>query len=185
MPAHIENLNRIQMEFLNDARTCEFMEPLPELSIGGKRFGPFKKGERKELPNWIIEVLKNRKIVRVIPAESYDSSRVLENIYREEQKKSRSLQILPPFLYAATNRRIYLLQCDKTSLDPVTIDEIERLQTRLNSIIETRQPKILRAAITNSCSKWQTHLTHEERLLCTAIAQLITKWKRQIIEWSL
>lgn len=184
--SHDEELNRIQMEFLNDKRVCEFLQDTPELTVNGQTIGPFKKGNRIKLPNWIIDVLKSQKIVRLIPAENYDSSRVLENLYREEQKKKHgSLQSLPPFLYASANRRIFLLQCDKTSLDPVSIDEIERLQTRLNSLIETRQLKIIRAATSNSCSKWHTHLTREERLLCNQIWSIITSWKKLAIKWNI
>lgn len=185
IPSHEEELDRIQMEFLNDKRTCEFVQDVPELSVCGQTIGPFKKGSRAELPNWIIEILRSQKIVRLIPAENYDSSRVLENLYREEHKKKHgALQVLPPFLYTAINRRIFLLQCDKTSLDPVSIDEIERLQTQLYSLIEARQPKIIRAVTSNSCSKWQTHLTREERLLCELISSIITFWKKQAIKWN-
>ncbi len=185
IPSHEEELDRIQMEFLNDKRVCEFLRNTPEIAIGSQTIGPFKKGSRAELPNWIIEILRSQKIARLIPAENYDSSRVIENLYREEQKKKHgSLQTLPPFLYTATNRRIFLLQCDKTTLDPVSIDEIERLQTRLNSLIETRQLKIIRAATSNACLKWQAHLTREERILCEQISSIITSWKKQTIRWN-
>lgn len=178
-----EVLDRMRMTFLNGTRTCEFVKDFPEISIGSKKLGPFKRGQQTELPNWVIEKLKQHKVVKINPTDNYDSVTIVDNLYREEQRKKHSaLQALPPHLYASVSRRILYLQHDKTSLDPMSMDTIERLQNRLKSLVETRQPKIIRAAISDSCTKWQNHMTNEERWLCEKLYNTVSKWRAKMME---
>ena len=47
-------MDRFEMLFLNEVRECIFQKPLAEIDVSGQKLGPFKKGDRTNLPNWVI-----------------------------------------------------------------------------------------------------------------------------------
>lgn len=178
-----EAIERTTMGFLNETRTCEFKRDLAALNVGGQILGPFKTGDSVTLPNWAIEKLSERDYVQVHIQNAYDSTRNVDILHNREQKQKHStLEDFPPFFYVAVNRKIARLQRDKTSLDPVSVDDIERLDSRLKSLIEMRQPKIMRAAVSRSCFKWQSHMTNEEKWLCNRLSETLLQWHTKITE---
>jgi len=50
-------MKRFEMSFLNESRDCIFQKNVSQINIAGEKFGPFKKGDRASLPNWVIEKL--------------------------------------------------------------------------------------------------------------------------------
>ena len=93
-------VKRFEMAFLNESRDCIFQENVPQITAAGEKFGPFKKGDRASLPNWVIEKLLKNEYVDITPEDAYESLRRLQNLYREEEKHPHKLQTFQPFLYA-------------------------------------------------------------------------------------
>ncbi len=175
-------IKRFEMLFLNDARECIFRKAVPELEVAGKKYGPFRKGDRSTLPNWIIEKLLSDQSVEVSPAHAHESLRRLQNLYREEEKHPFKLQSFHPFIYAAMNRKILRLQSDKTEIDPRRYDEIEKMRKMTPLIIETRLSKVLRVAKSGSCKERSAQMTHEESWLCKELSQILAGWRQNITE---
>jgi hypothetical protein len=173
-------LKRFEMVFLNESRECVFLKPVGKLTVGDKTVGPFKKGDRTFLQNWVIEKLLNGGLVEIIPAHFHESLRRLQNLYREEEKQ-RQLQDFNPSLYAAIGRRLLSLQSDKTSMDPRRFDEIEKLQRMVPLLVETRLSKILRIAKANAFRDKKSQMSHEEQWLCEQLAHLLAGWRQYII----
>ncbi len=177
-----EVLSRFKMLFLNEERNCIFQKQLPELIIKGQKFGPFKKGDRVSLPNWVIERLLKYDYVDIAPEDAYESLRRLQNLYREEEKNPHKLQTFQPFLYAAIARKTLRLQSDKTSMDPRKYEEVEKLQKMTPFLVETRLSKILRVAKSGAYQEKRNQMAYEERWLCEEIIQLLTGWRQNVME---
>jgi len=177
-----EVLKRFEMLFLNEYRDCIFEKETPELTIKGQMFGPYKKGDRVSLPNWVIERLLKYDYVDIAPENAYESLRRLQNLYREEEKHPHKLQTFHPFLYAAIARKTLRLLSDKTSMDPRKYEEVEKLQKMTPFLVETRLSKILRVAKSGAYQEKRNEMTHEERWLCEEVVHLLTGWRQNVME---
>jgi hypothetical protein len=174
-------IQRFREIFLNEVRGCIFQEDVPELTIGGKAMGPFKTDEKTHLPNWVIEILRSHGLVRIAPEDVYESVQKLENRHRMEKEQAR-LQEFPPSLYSAVNRSLHRLRSDKTSIDPRTYEDTERLERLLPVLVETRLSKIVRAAKSGALHDKKKLMTNEERWLCNELSVLIDTWRRKAVE---
>ena len=172
-----EIIERYKMVCLNEVRACEFIKAFPRMTIGGKEVGPFEVGHQANLPNWIIERLLVEGIVVLSSEDSYDSMARLQTLYREESNHSK-LADFPPLLYAALNKKIHRLQMDKTSLDPRSHEDIERVERILQVMIETRLSKLLRVAKSGAYQEKRKQMTFEERWLCEEIVNLLSSWRQ-------
>lgn len=170
------------MLFLNENRDCIVQKQVPELIIKGQKHGPFKKGDRITLPNWVIEKLIKLDHVDIAPEDAYESLRRLQNLHREEEKQPHKLQTFQPFLYAAIARKTLRLQSDKTSMDPRKYEEVEKLQKMIPFLIEARLSKILRVAKSNAYQEKRNQMAYEERWLCEELVQLLDGWRQNIMK---
>ena len=177
-----EVLKRFEMLFLNENRDCVFQKQVPEFTIKGQKFGPFKKNDRITLPNWVIERLLKYDIVDIASEDAYESLLKLQNIYREEEKHPHKLQTFQPFLYAAIARKTLRLQSDKTSMDPRKYEEVEKLRKMMPFLVETRLSKILRVAKSGAYQEKRNQMAYEERWLCEEIVELLAGWRQNIVE---
>ncbi|MHA2424173.1 MAG: hypothetical protein ACXAEF_05260 [Candidatus Thorarchaeota archaeon] len=177
-----DEMNRFEMMFLNEARECIVHKPIPEIIVGGNKLGPFKQGDRVSFPNWIIEQFLKHNIADIVPEDSYDSLRRLQNLYREEEKQPHKLQTFQPFLYTALSRKVLRLQSDRTSIDPRKYDEIEKLQRMVPFLVETRLSKILRVAKSGAYQEKRKQMAYEERWLCEELIDLLSGWRQNIME---
>ncbi len=175
-------MKRFDMLFLNEVRECIFQKPLTEINVSGKKLGPFKNGDKANLPNWVIERLQNHDIVDLSPEDAYDSLRRLQNLYREEEKQPHKLQTFQPFLYTALGRKLLRLQSDRTSMDPRKYEEIEKLQRMVPFLVETRLSKILRVAKSGAYQEKRKQMAYEERWLCETLIDLFSGWRQNILE---
>ncbi|TFF87047.1 hypothetical protein EU519_00370 [Candidatus Thorarchaeota archaeon] len=175
-------IQQYQMKFLNDTRTCTCLQDIPEITIGGQKFGPFEQGNRTTLPNWAIDVLSKHGLVDVVPEETFESLRRLQNIYNADKKTPYSLQTLHPMLYAALRQKLNRLQSDKTSLDSRSYETIERIQTMIPLLMETRLSSIIRAAKSGMYKDMKKHMTNEERWLCERLANILSVWRESVSE---
>ncbi len=173
-------MSRFEMLFLNDSRECIFLKPVEAISLAGERVGPFKKGDRSYLPNWVIEKLLVDDRVEIAPAHAHESLRRLQNLNREEEKH-RQLQDFNPFLYAAIGRKLLRLQSDKTSMDPRRFEEIEKLQNLASLLAETRLSKILTIAKARAFKDKKEQMTYEEQWLCEELTSLLSGWRQYIV----
>lgn len=176
-----EILERFRTLFLNEVRGCIFLQDVPELTVGGEPIGPFKADEKVHLQNWVIEILRSHGLVRLAPEDVYESLQKLENRHRMEKEQAR-LQDFPPSLYSAVNRSLQRLRSDKTSIDPRSYEDIERLERLLPVLIETRLSKIVRAAKSGALQDKKKLMTNEERWLCNELSALIETWRRKAVE---
>ncbi|MBN2229901.1 MAG: hypothetical protein JW779_09950 [Candidatus Thorarchaeota archaeon] len=158
------------------------MKDIPETPVAGIRIGSYKKGDRAELPNWIIEQLIKLKYAEVAPEAAYESLRRLQNLSREEEKKPHVLQTFHPFLYTAMNRKILRLQSDMTSTDPREYEAVEDLLKIPPSLIETRLSKILRVAKSNAYTEKKQQMALHERWLCEELIELFSSWRQNMSE---
>ena len=177
-----EVMKRFEMLFLNENRDCIFEKQVPEFTIKGQKFGPFKKGDRVTLPNWVIERLLKYDYVDIAPEDAYESLRRLQNLYREEEKHPHKLQTFQPFLYAAIARKTLRLQSDKTSMDPRKYEEVEKLRKMTPFLVETRLSKILRVAKSGAYQEKRNQMAHEERWLCEELVRLLAGWRQNVME---
>lgn len=177
-----DEMNRFEMMFLNESRDCIFLKPISEILVGGNNLGPFKKGDRASLPNWVIERFLKHDIVDIVPEDAYDSLRRLQNLYREEEKQPHKLQTFQPFLYTALSRKVLRLRSDRTSIDPRKYDEIEKLQRMVPFLVETRLSKILRVAKSGAYQEKRKQMAYEERWLCEELIDLLSGWRQNIME---
>ena len=177
-----EIIERLRMLFLNESRSCLVREPVPEITIGGKKIGPYKSGERITLPNWIIEELQSHNLVTLAPEDAYESMRRLQNLSREEERQPHKLQSFHPFLYSAISRKMFQLQSDKTSLDPRRYEEIEKMQRIIPILIETRLSKVVRVAKSGVSQNNRRQMTYEERWLCDELARIFSAWRNKLLD---
>jgi DNA replication initiation complex subunit (GINS family) len=175
-------LDRYEMLFLNGSRECSFRKNVPEFVVSDKKYGPFKKGDRIALPNWVIEKLMNEDLAEIVAAQAHESLRQLQNIYREEEKHPFKLQPFHPFIYAAMNRKMHRLQSDKTDIDPRKYDEVEKLKKMTPLIVETRLSKVLRVAKAGSFKERSSQMANEEKWLCKELSELLEGWRQNITE---
>lgn len=174
-----EIVERAQMEFLNDRRTCIFVKDFPETNLGGRTIGPYSSTAQVDLPNWIIEKLTVNGFAELAPEEDFESLSSLQTISRNE-KDSSWPQSLHPLLYSAISRKILNLQSDKSSLDERLYDEIEKLQRIVPMLQETRLSKIIRVAKSGALQDKRKDMTLEERWLCEELVNLITDWRKSL-----
>ncbi|MFO7837166.1 MAG: hypothetical protein R6V83_10950 [Candidatus Thorarchaeota archaeon] len=177
-------VQRYLILFLNASRRCIFRQDFQKITIGDSQIGPFRAGEEASLPNWIIEELVSTDIVDIAPEDALESVRRLQNQYRAEDRHPYKLQSFHPHLYAALERKMTRLQSDKTSLDPRSFDEIEKMERMIPSLIETRLSKIIRVAKSGAYQDKRNQMTMEERWLCEQLVDLISAWRRSVREWS-
>ena len=177
-----EAIKRFEMSFLNEIRGCVFLKSTPEFTVAGQKFGPFQKGDRSEMPNWVIEKLLQSEYVDIAPEDAYESLRRLQNLYREEEKNPHKFQTFQPFLYTAIARKTTRLQSDKTSMDPRKYEEVEMLRKMTPFLVETRLSKILRVAKSGAYQEKRQQMAHEERWLCEELAGLLSGWRQNIME---
>jgi hypothetical protein len=170
------------MQFLNETRTCICLHDVPEITVGGQKYGPFQSNARTTLPNWAIDVLSRHGLVEVTSEESFESLRRLQNIYNAEKKSPYSLQTLHPMLYAALRQKLSRLQSDKTSLDSRSYETIERIQTMIPLLVETRLSSIIRAAKSGMYKDMRRHMTNEERWLCEKLTGILSVWRETVSE---
>ncbi len=175
-------IQQFQMQFLNDTRTCICLRDVPEVIVGGQKYGPFQSDTRISLPNWTIDVLSKHGLVEVVPEESFESLRRLQNIYNAEKTSPYSLQTLHPMLFAALRQKLNRLQSDKTSLDSRSYETIERIQTMIPLLVETRLSSIIRAAKSGMYKDMRKHMTNEERWLCGKLTHILSVWRETVSE---
>lgn len=179
-------MKRIEMVFLNESRECTFQEDIPQLRFAGIQIGPFKKGNRANLPNWVIEKLLSYGYVNVVAKESsekaYESLKSLQNLYYREEQEPHKLEKFPPYLYTALNRKALRLQSDKTSMDPIRYDEVKKLKTMIPFLVETRLSKIMRVAKSGAYHTKKGDMTNEERWLCEELLELLSGWRQNVME---
>ncbi len=175
-------MKRFEMAFLNESRDCIFQENVPQIRFANAQFGPFKKGDRATLPNWVIEKLLNHGFVDIAPEDAYESLRRLQNLYRAEEKQPHKFQTFEPFLYTAITRKTLRLQSDKTAMDPRKYDEVEKLRKMTPFLVETRLSKILRVAKSGAYQEKRNQMAHEERWLCEELIELLSGWRQNVME---
>lgn len=173
-------MERFEMQFLNEIRGCEFRVDIPQFIVAEQKYGPFKAGDRISLPNWVIEKLASKGYADVPPNEAYESLRRLQNLRYAEEKQPHKMQPFPPFLYSALKRKLLRLQSDKTSLDPQKYDEIEKAQSNVAVLMETRISKIMRVAKSGVQQDKRKQMAHEERWLADRLAFLLSAWRELI-----
>lgn len=175
-------MKRFEMSFLNESRDCIFNKDVSQITIAGEKFGPFKKGDFANLPNWVVENLLKHEHVAITPEDSYESPRRLQNLSREEKKSPYKLQPFQPFLYTAIARKTLRLQSDKTSMDPRKYEDIENLRKMTYFLVETRLSKILRVANSGAYQEKRNQMANEERWLCEELVELLSGWRQNIME---
>jgi hypothetical protein len=176
-----ETVDRFRMMFLNDVRGCVFRKDVLVALADGRQLGPYHEGERAELPNWIIEKLLKQDFVDLVPEDAFESLRRVENLYRAEEKVPHKLQPFHPHLYAALSRKLLRLQSDKTSLDPRSYEEIDKLKRVIPFLLETRLSKIMRTAKSGAYAEMRKQMTNEERWLCGELAHLLSEWRDDVM----
>ncbi|RDE14958.1 MAG: hypothetical protein C4K47_03325 [Candidatus Thorarchaeota archaeon] len=176
-----EVVDRFRMMFLNDMRGCVFRKDVTVGLTDNRQLGPFHEGDHADLPNWIIEMLLKHNLVDIVPEDAFDSLRRVENLYLAEEKVPHKLQSFHPHLYAALSRKLLRLQSDKTSLDPRSYDEIDKLKRVIPFLLESRLSKILRTAKSGAYIEMRKQMANEERWLCEELANLLSQWRDDVM----
>ncbi len=172
-------VERSQMEFLNETRTCTIIKDMPELTIAGKKVGPFAQSTETDLPNWALEKLVGYGYAELDPDEDYASLHEIQNIYRtEDDSPHKGLQPIHPLLYSAINRQILQLRNERASMDPKQYDEIEKVKRLVDIISQKRLSKVLRVAISGAFQDKRRDMTVEERWLCGELSKLLSDWRK-------
>jgi hypothetical protein len=176
-----EIVDRLRMTFLNDVRECIFRKDVPTIIACGHQLGPYHQGDHADLPNWVIEKFLKHNLVDLAAEDAYESLRRVENLYREDEKQPHKLQPFHPNLYAALNRKLLRLESDKTSLDPRSYEEIEKLKRIIPFLVESRLSKIVRAAKSGACLEMRKQMANEERWLCEELSRVVSEWRDHVM----
>ena len=96
----------------------------------------------------------------------------------------QSLQTFPPLLYSALIRKLNQLQSDKTSIGPRRHDEIEKMQSMLEILVETRLSKLMRAAKPpkGANQDMRKRMALEEKWLVDELHSLLSAWREMVTE---
>ncbi len=174
-------IQRHRMRFLNDSRTCNILEDIPETQLGRYSIGPFRPGDQASLPNWIIEKLQQKNWLEVTEDENYESLENLQRIQIKQREQPFRLQHFHQFLYAALTRRLLLMRSDKTSLDSRQYNEIKQLEQMIENLRGPRLSQVIRAAKTENWHDMKKQMTLEERWLSEQIATLLSEWNKSAL----
>ena len=176
-----EIVERAQMEFANDTRLCIITKSMPELTIAGKKMGPYSPDMEVFFPNWAIDTLLKHGFIEVDQRDDYASFQRIQDAYiQEEDHTHMGLHSIHPLLYAAISRKLIKLRSEKSSLDPKQYDEIEKLSRLLGIISQKRLSKILRVAVSGAYADMRSDMTLEERWLCQELSKTISEWKNHL-----
>ena len=176
-----EIVERAQMEFANDTRLCIVIKRMPELTIAGKKMGPYAPSTEVFFPNWAIGTLLKHGFIEVDQSDDYVSLQYIQDAYiQEEDHTHMGLHSIHPLLYAAISRKLIKLRSEKASLDPKQYDEIEKLRRLLGIISQKRLSKILRVAVSGAYQDKRSDMTLEERWLCEELSNTISEWKNNL-----
>ncbi len=173
-------VERTQMDYLNEIKRCTVTKDIPELYIGGERFGPYQKKFQVDLPMWAIETLRKHDYVELLQEEDTLSLVKLQKILRTEENSSK-LQTFDPLLYSAIKRRIFNLQSDKSLLDPRLYDEIEKIERVTPMLLQLRLTKIVQVARSGAFD-FQKNMTFEEKWLCQELVDLFSEWENSLFK---
>lgn len=172
------------MEFLNESRSCVFLQSTPQFEAGGQSYGPFKAGSQADLPNWVLDTLLIQGVVELSPEDAYDSVHRIQNFFNKERGQPRGLHGPLPskYLYIALTQKIRRLMGDRTSIDPRTYDEIEKIRKVASFLRNTRLSKILRIANAGITQDMARRMTVEEKWLCDELSAMLTRWKAAVLD---
>lgn len=173
---------RFRMFFLDEIRPCILREDVPEVSVGGKKIGPYKAGATMDLPNWAIEILMAHGLADLNREEEYESLPEVQKRYDLQRRNPHTLEDFPNALYSGLSRRLQLIQRDKTSLDPEIRDEIKQRQRVLQMLIQTRLTNVIQIARSGADQDKRRMMTQEERWLCDELDMLFSSWRGIVTE---
>ncbi len=177
-------IDRVDMKFLNDGRTCRFLKPVSQIPLYGMELGSFQQGAETKLPNWVIDVLLMNGILELTEEESVESKKRLRQLaYNEEH--NTGLQTIPDILYSILRQKIRYYEGDKTSLDPEYHEEIQKLRESFRSLVASRMPKLIRAAWaevekSGTIQIMKSRMSAEERWLCEELVTVLSAWLRGV-----
>lgn len=165
------------MFFLDEIRPCILREDVPEVSIGGKKIGPYKAGATVDLPNWAIEILVAHRLADLDPKREYESLSDVQGRYLSQRSNPDILKEFPTAFYSAMSRRLQLIQRDKTSLDPEIRNEIKHRQRVVQMLTQMRLTNIIHVARSGGDRDTLKRMSQEERWLCNELDMLFSSWR--------
>ncbi|UCH03887.1 MAG: hypothetical protein JSW05_09880 [Candidatus Thorarchaeota archaeon] len=177
-----EARGRFRTLFLNETRPCIFREDVPEISVGGKKIGPYKAGVTEDLPNWAIEILMTHGLADLDSNEAYELLAKAQDYYERQRRNPHILKEFPNALYSGLSRRLQLIQRDKTSLDPEIRDEIKHRQRFVQKLIQMRLTSIIQVARSGADQDKRERMSQEERWLCDELEMLLSSWREIVTE---
>jgi hypothetical protein len=173
---------RFRMLFLNEIRPCIFRVDVPEVSVSGRKTGPYKAGATVDLPNWAIEILVTHGLANLDRNKEYEALEKVREKYDSQRRNPHILEDLPNTLYSGLSRRLQLIQRDKTSLDPEIRDEIKQRERIVKMLIQTRLTNIIQIARSGADQDKRKMMSQEERWLCNELEMLFSSWRGIVTE---
>lgn len=164
-------LARLSSFILGKGR-AEVIKDTPSFSVLGVRYGPYKKGDKIELPRWLILALASEGYVYVVDEGlEVDVYRALSK-ERSYSQRGGQLAEVKENLYP---RVLFML----LGLKLLGLREQEnRLDASYQDLLTIRLSKIVKSLSYSGASTTLPNLSFEEKTLYEGLVKLVSRWRR-------
>ena len=154
----------------------------PEITIADLKVGPFEEGNEYELLFWVAQELEKARIVRFRREEMLDMQQLHKIHWKERVQGISRMAELPEDFYPRLRR--YLARLRENALkNPDKMREYMKASQLARDIINNRVKKVVSlASIPTPTNQFLKNLTAEERILYERLHEIISSWRRQILE---
>jgi len=177
----ILSVTDIELDLDSSPVKVRVLHDLPELFLGGEKFGPLKEGEEVEVPGWMAKELAKEMIVKLLEREPLEMSTLSKIHWRESIPSSREI---PPMEYDFYYKLRALINdlAEESNRDPSRKIELDKAQSQFKDIVNCRVQKILHLAA--APPQRETNLqkmTAEERALYNQLSRIVSEWKQKVL----
>jgi len=167
-------LKRLSFKLKNTIVKIKILEDIPQLSLGKKNIGPFKKDDIIELRLWqAIPLIEEGKA----EPKEFPINVSYTDIYKYVWKETQipEIQELKNISYIGLKHGEKLRKTSK--------ENIEKFKIALRDLITVRTGKIIKLSMQNSELSTSTKsLLPEEKILYKYLSKILSTWKRRVLE---
>jgi len=167
-------LKRLSFKLRNMVVKIRILKDIPQLSLGKKSIGPFKKDDIIELRLWqampLIEEGKTE-------LKEFPINMSYTDIYKYVWKETQTPEI------QELKNMSYLGLKHGERLKKMSKEDVEKFKIALRDLITVRTGKIIKLSMQNSELSTSTKsLLPEEKILCKYLSKILSNWRRRVLE---
>ncbi|MFO8019515.1 MAG: hypothetical protein R6U96_12890 [Promethearchaeia archaeon] len=174
------DLKRINFIYKNNPIVTKCIKGFDGFSLLGHRIGPFKKGKRYKMKQFIATPFIKRGILEVIPEEKCDNMDV-QRLAIKERDDQRIVNQKDKFLLNKIREfRQFLVKKVNENVIPQT--NLNRYNSYLSNLVDSRLLKLLKLSRSELSPADEKNLTDAEKLLNKNIFKLINSWRKFFLD---